>query len=129
MEYIGQYYTTRDSFAASFNRFGSPPIAIARGGGGGGGGSVVFFSVPMWTTTPPIILWQDYKASLVSLDSLGLGGWSLGVQHLYDVGGRTLYLGNGDTRSAASAADVVINTVAGTGSYGFSGDGGPATQA
>jgi hypothetical protein len=34
-EYIAQYYATSDSFAASFNRFGSPPIAVARGSGGG----------------------------------------------------------------------------------------------
>jgi hypothetical protein len=34
---------------------------------------------------------------------LGLGGWSLSVHHTYDVRGRTLYLGNGDQRSATAA--------------------------
>jgi RHS repeat-associated protein len=128
-EYIAQYYATSDSFEASFNRFGSPPIAVARGGGGGGGGGAVVFSRPLArTTTPPIILWQDYKASLGGFDSLDLGGWSLSVHHTYDVGGRTLYLGNGDQRSA-EAMGVTITTVAGTGVNGFAGDGGPATQA
>jgi len=37
-EYIAQYYATGDSFAASFNRFGSFPIGIGGGSGGGGGG-------------------------------------------------------------------------------------------
>ena len=43
-EYIAQYYTTPDSFAASFNRFGSFPIAVGRGGGSGRGGGAVVFS-------------------------------------------------------------------------------------
>ena len=129
-EYIAQYYATGDSFAASFNRFGSFPIGIGGGsGGGGGGGSAVAFSfLPARTTTPPIILWRDYETSLGSLDSPDLGGWSLNVHHAYDAGGRSLYLGNGDQRSA-TAMNVVIATVAGTGDPHFAGDGGPATQA
>jgi RHS repeat-associated protein len=128
--YIAQYYTTPDSFAASFNRFGSPPIGVARGDGGGGG-AVIFSRVPPRTTTPTIILWQDYETSLGSLDSRGLGGWNLSVHHAYDAPGQTLYLGNGDKRSAVSAWDVVITTVAGNGDYGGDGDGddGPATAA
>ncbi len=79
----------------------------------GGAGAVVFSLQSVRTTIPPIVLWQDYEASLGSLDSLGIGGWSLSVQHTYDVVGRTLYLGNGNQRSA-TAADVVITTAAGT---------------
>lgn len=30
---------------------------------------------------------------------LGLGGWTLGVHHAYDVAGKTLYLGNGQRRN------------------------------
>jgi YD repeat-containing protein len=128
-EYIAQYYATQDTFNASFNRFGLPPIAVGAGGGGGGGGGAVVFSLPpARTTTPPIILWQDYATLLGRLDSLGLGGWSLSVHHTYDVVGRTLYLGNGDQRSATTVG-AVINTVAGTGVGGSAGDGGPATQA
>ena len=113
-EYIAQYYTTRDSFAASFNRFGSPPIAVARGGGGGGGGGAVVFSLQsVRTTIPPIVLWTTTRRYWGAFHSLGIGGWSLSVQHTYDVVGRTLYLGNGNQRSA-TAADVVITTAAGT---------------
>ena len=128
-EYIAQYYATPGNFAASFNRFGSPPIAIGAGGGGGGS-AVVFSRPPVRTTSPPIILWQDYSESRINggtRDSLSLGGWSLSVHHAYDVGGSTLYLGNGDRRSS-EAAGVVINTVAGNGNPAFAGDGGPATQ-
>ena len=83
----------------------------------------------MRTTTPTIILWQDYETSLGSLNSPGFGGWSLNVHHTYDVAGQTLYLGNGDKRSAVSAADVVITTVAGNGVYSADGDDGPAVAA
>jgi RHS repeat-associated protein len=46
----------------------------------------------------------DYQSDRAS-GRLGLGGWSLSVHHTYDVGGGTLYLGNGDQVSA-SAADA-----------------------
>ncbi len=43
---------------------------------------------------------------------------------------RTLYQGDGSQRSVQGAiANNVITTVAGNGTAGFSGDGGPATQA
>ncbi len=57
-----------------------------------------------------------------------VGGWSLGVHHGYDTISKTVYLGDGGRRSAA-ATGAVITTVAGNGISGFSGDGGPATQA
>lgn len=61
-------------------------------------------------------------------DTPDVGGWSLSVHHAYDVGGRRLYLGNGDERSAPSRGG--ITTVAGTGSATYSGvGGGLATQA
>ncbi|MDN3513168.1 MAG: carboxypeptidase regulatory-like domain-containing protein [Candidatus Brocadia sp.] len=132
--YIAQYYATADSFEASFNRFGVSRNAGVRGGGGGGGVAVNdyidFSQLPARTTTPPIILWKNYEESLGSLDSLGLGGWNLSVHHIYDVAGRTLYLGNGDKHSGATAMwSRGITTVAGNGSPGFGGDGGLATQA
>ena len=124
-EYIAQYYATRAAVEASYNRFGSPPIAVASNGGPG---PIVFSRPAVRSTTPQITLWREYEASLGSLDISGLGGWSLSVHHIYDVGDRTLYLGSGDQRSA-TAMGRVMTTVAGTGTFGSGGDGGPATQA
>jgi RHS repeat-associated protein len=60
--------------------------------------------------------------------SFGLGGWSLSPHHVYDPFSQTLHLGTGETRRTM-ALGRVITTVAGTGVPGYSGDGGPATQA
>ncbi|MBL0124793.1 MAG: hypothetical protein IPP88_19445 [Betaproteobacteria bacterium] len=124
-EYIAQYYATPDTFDASYNRFGSMPIGTASGGAG----AVVFSRPSARSTAPPIILWQDYEASLGNLDGLGItGGWSVSVHHAYDVGGRTLHLGNGDQRNVL-ALGATMATVAGTGNLGSAGDGGPALLA
>jgi RHS repeat-associated protein len=122
-EYIAQYYATPDSLAASFNRFAVPPVAIAKGGGG-----AIVFSRPA-ARIPTLVLWQDYQESLGSFESFGLGGWNLSVHHTYDARGQTLYLGSGEYRSATALGATIITTVAGTGGFDFSGDGGPATQA
>jgi RHS repeat-associated protein len=58
-----------------------------------------------------------------------LGGWQLSAQHHYDPIGKILYMGDGQRRSVYGAANDVITTVAGNGIHGYSGDGGPATQA
>jgi RHS repeat-associated protein len=59
----------------------------------------------------------------------GLGGWSLNVQHVFDVASRNLRRGDGSNRTLASVPPM-IETVAGTGSAGpASGDGGAATSA
>ncbi|MFN2298493.1 MAG: hypothetical protein ACK2UB_06580, partial [Anaerolineales bacterium] len=125
-EYVAQYYFTEDTYEASFNRFGLAPIATSASGVAGAGVSFSFLGAR--TETPPIVLWQDYGASLGTLGSLGLGGWNLSVHHTYDFGGRTIYLGNGDQRSA-KAAGAVITTAAGIGERAVTGDGGPAIQA
>jgi RHS repeat-associated protein len=59
----------------------------------------------------------------------GLAGWTLSVHHAYDPLGKTLYLGDGSRRSAQGIGLSTISTVAGTGASGYSGDGGPATNA
>ncbi len=59
----------------------------------------------------------------------GLGGWTLSAHHAYDPVGRVLYLGDGSRRSANGINLSTITTVAGTGDWGCSGDGGPATGA
>ena len=57
-------------------------------------------------------------------------GWTLDAHHTYDLWGKALHLGDGTTRGArGSTAANVIRTVAGTGVAGYSGDGGPATNA
>jgi RHS repeat-associated protein len=57
-----------------------------------------------------------------------LGGWNLSAHHVYDPVGRILYQGDGVRRSVQSV-NRIIETFAGTGVAGLSGDGGPANQA
>lgn len=74
-------------------------------------------------------LWQEWTFPIGNRLS-DLGGWSLSINHTYDTVGKTLYLGNGDQRSAESLDFNVIHTVAGDGTTGpGTGDGGPATAA
>jgi YD repeat-containing protein len=76
------------------------------------------------------ILWQTWTAAIGQWDARaqGLGGWSLNAHHAYAPLRQVLYLGNGQRRSAESLRPVIA-PVAGTGTAGFSGDGGPATTA
>jgi RHS repeat-associated protein len=62
------------------------------------------------------------------LRRFGQGGWSLSVQHFYDAASRTLSLGTGQELRAEALPPVTF-TVAGNGTYGTDGDGGPATAA
>ncbi len=77
-----------------------------------------------------VTLWQKWDVHTGGWDASAqkMGGWSLDAHHSYDPIGQTLYLGDGSQRSAEGIAQV-ISTVAGNGSYGNSGDGGPATEA
>ncbi len=77
-----------------------------------------------------VALWQRSNVMLGLLDarSLGFGGWSLDIQHRYNPTGSALYLGSGGIRSAHGMGNVV-DTVAGNGLWGFSGDGGKASLA
>lgn len=46
----------------------------------------------------------------VIADALGFGGWTLSIHHFFDPGSDTLYLGNGDRRSAGQlGAPIVFN--------------------
>jgi RHS repeat-associated protein len=79
-----------------------------------------------------VTVWRTYQSVVVGGwddRSRGLGGWSLDVHHAYDPGGKVLYLGSGQQRSAEALEFDVIATAAGSGGCSFSGDGGPATQA
>ena len=106
---------------------------------------------------------------LTDARTIGLGGWTLSVHHVYDPNARVVHLGGGSRRRAGSLAriltfanvvgqsilfdvevgpdgsqyialphgDLIVRVgsdgtqsiVAGNGVEGFSGDGGPATQA
>ncbi|MCP5197341.1 MAG: hypothetical protein H6974_11225 [Gammaproteobacteria bacterium] len=74
------------------------------------------------------------RVTALDFRQVGLGGWSLDVHHIYDPIGQTLYQGNGSRRSVTNLLyNNIITTVAGSAildsDSGFSGDGGPATQA
>jgi RHS repeat-associated protein len=75
------------------------------------------------------ILWQDAVAYVGGWYAAGqkLGGWTLNILHAFDPMSRNLYLGNGTTRRAEEWR--IVKPLVGTGSAGFSGDGGFASQA
>jgi RHS repeat-associated protein len=77
--------------------------------------------VTLSTTTPAQIGVLDARR-------LSVAGWTLDVHHIYDPSGRILYLGDGNRRGIESVTRI-IDTVAGTGTQGFGGDGGPARSA
>lgn len=78
-----------------------------------------------------VTLWHEANTSFGSWDNraLGLGGWSLSNHHVYDPFSQKLFLGDGRQRSANAQSNDIVVTAAGTGVGGFSGDGGPATEA
>jgi len=78
-------------------------------------------------------LWQAELRSIggfvFDARTQGLGGWDLDIHHAYDPVGKVLLLGDGSWRSADLLGAMMITTVAGNGTWGYSGDGGPATSA
>ena len=81
-------------------------------------------------TRSEVTLWRSLSTMLGNFDVTrqSLGGWTFDVHHVYDPQGRVLYQGDGTARSVQTVT-ATISTVTGTGVGGFSGDGGPATQA
>ncbi|MGX2029945.1 PKD domain-containing protein [Methylocaldum gracile] len=114
--YYGAYYTSRSDFEQSFAQASSAAgTAIGR------------------REASTITLERTWQKELVGdrlevLASEALGGWSLDIHHAYDIVHRVLALGSGQQRGANDFGKIVT-TVTGTGDSGFSGDGGPATQA
>jgi RHS repeat-associated protein len=77
-----------------------------------------------------ITLWQQWSQALGNSDARaqGLGGWSLDIHHAYDPAGQALLRGDGERLSSNNLTGI-IETVAGTGQSGHTGDGGPAIEA
>ncbi len=94
---------------------------------GAASGTIIPGSIP---ARNGITLWQEQQISVGDAlpSGYGLGNWTLSPHHFYDPIGRRLVMGNGDYRSV-SPEDWIIETMAGTGATGSTGDGGPATNA
>lgn len=77
-----------------------------------------------------VVLWQESERTLMlpRYEDTQVGGWTLDVQHRYDPVSKVLYLGDGSRRSADTLRYGVITTLAGTGTAGFTGDGGAAAS-
>jgi len=75
-----------------------------------------------------ITFWQEYKITLGTWDSSaqGLGGWSIDVNHVYDLADNVLYRGDG-TRNSRAALQAVLTTVAGGSNLDYE-DGMAATD-
>jgi RHS repeat-associated protein len=106
-------YQTPAQFAQSFGAFSGSPLSANR-------------------SRSEITLAQQFQVMLGHLDAAGtgLGGWDLDVHNAYDPVARVLTLGDGTRQTILSPGfNQVIGTIAGTGTSGFAGDGGPAAQA
>ena len=75
-------------------------------------------------------LWQTWESQVGGWSETpeNLGGWRLSPHHQWDGRGKMLFLGNGERR-LEQATGGSISTAAGTATWSFGGDGGPATQA
>ena len=77
-----------------------------------------------------LTIWSEFRALVGTLQAgpLGLGGWSLDAQHLYDPHAKVLYFGDGTRRSADKIGGVVVPFAGGGDPAAGSGDAGPATS-
>ncbi len=109
---IGHKYQCVRQRVARFGYNGGGAITGARSGGG-----------------CTVVLWKHFESQVYQWDARGqgLGGWDLDAHHTYDPRSGVLLRGDGKRRNVESLS--AINTVAGTGSGGSSGDGGPGTNA
>jgi RHS repeat-associated protein len=109
-DYVPQRYSARSDFGNSFAKTEAAgvPVSVSRSAG----------MITISSTSIKNVGVRDTRM-------LGFGGWSLAIQHSYDPVSRTLFLGDGQQRSA-EAIRPIITTVAGNGVGGFSGDSVPA---
>jgi RHS repeat-associated protein len=109
----------------------------SRGGGGGSSGGA---SVTTLRARKEIVLWRHYSVELhpspLLLDDSQkeklryhiANGWNLSVHHDMGVRGAFVIIGSNGRVIRSNVTDI-IDTIAGTGQAGYSGDGGPATEA
>lgn len=78
-----------------------------------------------------VTLWKAYNTEIGTFEAKnhGLGGWDIDVHNTYDPLGRIIYLGNGERHTIEKLIGSIIETVAGNGIDGYSGDGGRANLA
>jgi len=105
-------YGSMDASNRSFGRFSGLAFSVSTGPS-----RDLFFLNR--TTEVELGTWDANRA-------VGLGGWGVDVHHSLDTTRGTVYFGNG---KMFARRDQVIETDAGTGGYGYSGDGGPAKLA
>jgi RHS repeat-associated protein len=74
-------------------------------------------------------VWADADVGLLAPAPGPIDGWGLSVLDSYDPQSHTLLTGDGQTGTATPAVLDVLDTLAGIGVGGFSGDGGPGTSA
>ncbi|HTR51677.1 MAG TPA: RHS repeat-associated core domain-containing protein [Kofleriaceae bacterium] len=81
-------------------------------------------------TRQEVTLWKQWDEPIGNFDATGrgLGGWTIDAVHALDATGGVLELGDGHTRLAAQIG-AEIATVAGNGTDGSTGNGGPAPKA
>jgi RHS repeat-associated protein len=113
-DYTPVYYAARADFDNSFGRAEASGAAVT--------GNRAASTVTLSRTWTELLGSWDARA-------VGFDGWSLNAHHVYDAASKLLVLGDGTQRSGAEEYSNVITTVAGNGTMGFSGDGGPATVA
>lgn len=85
-------------------------------------------SIPSREETVFTRTYKTYLGVNESVVNQALAGWSFNVHHVYDPVTQTIYTGDGFKRSVKDIGNI-ITTVVGSGTAGFSGDGGPAKQA
>jgi RHS repeat-associated protein len=101
------------------------PAQVAQSFGKYPGVSVTGNSARLEST---VVLEQHTTIGSFNAKALGLGAWTLSVQHTYDPTDGVLYLGNGNRRATVGAVTSEVTTVAGGDFTSGKRDGVPATN-